>query len=203
MWRSAALCLSVLSLSSLIWAGPVERLEVSSYDPIEHWEFDLESGALWSVGNDASPLDYVILPQILSFKSPKVLHAPLLGGEIVVRNRFSLLLEPIVEGPESYFIGLQASAMIEWWNASRSFALFLSSGGGIGLMDSKGYEVEGAQGQDLNFNWFVYSGARFRMTERGSLSLGVMYQHISNTGLDDINPGINAMGPMIGYGWHF
>ncbi|WP_075089661.1 acyloxyacyl hydrolase [Verrucomicrobium spinosum] len=55
-------------------------------------------------------------------------------------------------------------------------------------MDSKGYEVEGGQGQDLNFTYFAYTGARLRVCERGSLALGLYYQHISNTDLDDINP---------------
>ena len=197
--------LASLSLVSLAQAGPLTSTPPPAdlYDPIEHWEFDLETGALWSVGHNASPLNYVILPQMLTFKSPAVLRGKVWGGELVLRNRFSLLIEPIIEGPESYFIGANGSGILEWWNPSRSFNLFFSAGGGLGLMDSKGYEVEGGQGQDLNFTYFGYTGARVRVGEKGSLALGLYYQHISNTGLDDINPGIDSLGPMLSFGWHF
>jgi hypothetical protein len=143
---------------------------------------------------------------IAFFSTPAVLTAgplTLLGGNLVMRNRFSLLIEPIVEGPESYFLGGNGSGILEWWNASRTFNLFFSAGGGLGVMDSKGYEVEGAQGQDLNFTYFGYAGARCRLGERASVALGLYYQHISNTGLDDINPGIDSLGPMLSFGWHF
>ena len=125
------------------------------------------------------------------------------GGDLVIRHRFSLLLEPIVEGPEDYYFGLAASGSLEWWNKPRTFSLFFAAGGGLGWMNSQGYEVEGAQGQDLNFNWFLYAGARCLCWDRVSLSLGLYYQHISNTGLDDVNPGIDALGPMLGMTWRF
>lgn len=196
--------LAMVSFSSMVHAGPVTTVpQEPAYDPVKHWEFDLETGALWSVGHNASPLNYVILPQMLTFKSPAVLQGGLWGGDLVLRNRFSLLIEPIIEGPESYFIGANASGILEWWNPSRSFNLFFSAGGGLGVMDSKGYEVEGGQGQDLNFTYFAYTGARLRVCERGSLALGLYYQHISNTDLDDINPGIDSLGPMLSFGWHF
>jgi hypothetical protein len=177
---------------------------VEVYDPLKHWEFDFESGALMRVGGNASQLNYVILPQMLTFKSPTILRlGKVAGGDLVLRHRMSLLLEPFVEGPEHYYFGISGSGIIEWWNAERTFSLFFSSGGGVGWMDSKGYEVEGAQGQDLNFNWFLYGGARWMCWDRVSLSLGLLYQHVSNTGLDEVNPGLDTLGPMMSVGWHF
>jgi lipid A 3-O-deacylase len=192
------------------WAGPVEKLSGKIIscpppaDPFANWEISLESGALWSVGHNASPLDYVILPQMITFKSPAAFRfGELLGGDLVFRHRLSLLLEPIVEGPEDYYLGFSGSGLIEWWNRTRTFSAFFAAGGGLGWMDSQGYEIEGAQGQDLNFNWFLYAGGRYMLRERLSVSLGLYYQHVSNLGLDDVNPGIDALGPMLGVTWHF
>lgn len=172
-------------------------------DPLRHWEVDLETGAIWKVGGDATPLSYVVLPQILTLKTPAQTHLSLLGGDLVMRSRFSLLLEPIIRGPENYYVGLSASGCLEWWNIKRTTSFFFAAGGGLGVMHSKGYEVEGGQGQDLNFNWLVYLGARKRWTPRMSASLGIYFQHLSNTGLDKINPGLNALGPMFGFSWHY
>jgi lipid A 3-O-deacylase len=188
------------------WAGPLEKTPVPTalYDPLDHWEFDLESGALFRVGGNGSDLNYLVLPQMLTWKSPTTFRlGKIAGGDLVMRHRMSLLIEPIVEGPESYYLGVAGSGIIEWWNAERTFSLFFSAGGGVGWMDSQGYEVEGAQGQDFNFNWFLYSGARWMCWDRVSVSLGLYYQHVSNTGLDEVNPGLDALGPMVSVGWHF
>lgn len=195
-----AVCTSVTA-----WAGALEKTPAAvTYDPLEHWEFSLESGALWRVGHNGTPLDYVIMPQILTLKSPTAFSlGEFAGGDLVIRNRFSLLLEPIVEGPEDYYFGFSASGSLEWWNKPRTLSFFFAAGGGLGWMNSQGYEVEGAQGQDLNFNWFLYSGVRYMCWDQLSLSLGLMYQHVSNTGLDEVNPGIDALGPMLGVTWHF
>lgn len=172
-------------------------------DPALGWALHFDSGVLWSVGSRSSPLDYTILPQILTLQTGPIMQRKLGNGDLVVRNRFSLLVEPIVQGPETHYIGLAAAPSIEWWNAPRTFAAFFAIGGGFGWMDSQGYAVPGGQGQDFNFNWFIHSGVRLRVAERMTASLGVYFQHISNGGMDEVNPGVDALGPMIGVGWHF
>lgn len=201
------LCALAIMTQATVLAGPVDKtvsMVEPAYEPFEHWELNVESGVIWKFGSDATPLNYTVLPQMITIKTPASVHLGKIGGgDLVIRNRFSLLLEPIVEGPESYYLGFSASGILEWWNASRHFSLFFAAGGGLGWMDSKGYEIEGAQGQDLNFNWFLYPGARYRFDNNMSVALGVYFQHISNTGLDDVNPGLNAIGPMLSVGWHF
>lgn len=175
-----------------------------AYDPVQHWEFDFESGVLWHVTGTATRLDYVEQPQIFTVKTPLVGDIrPLAGGDLVMRSRFSLLVEPIVEGPEHHYIGFSASGILEWWDRPRTRALFFSSGGGFGGLDSKGYEIAGAQGEDFNFNWFVYAGGRLRQWRKMTASAGVYFQHISNGHLNKVNPGVNALGPMLSLGWHF
>src|SRR6478672_8318082 len=117
-------------ISGVAWAGPIEKIPDKiascplSYDPLDHWELSVESAALWRVGHNGSHLDYVILPQIITVKLPDHFHlGEVAGGDLVLRNRFSLLLEPIVKGgAEDYFFGASASGSIEWWNKPRTFS---------------------------------------------------------------------------------
>ena len=207
--RVLSLGFAVLAVGISAFAGTDEKNPIAPpaptvYDPLDHWEFDLESGALWRFEHNGTPLNYVFLPQMLTIKTPAVLRQDFKGGSsIAIRSRFSILLESIIEGPESYFFGVSGSGILEWWNAPRTFSLFFSSGGGVGWLDSKGYEVEGGQGQDFNFNWFVYTGARVMVAEKVSVGLGAYYQHISNKDQDKVNPGVDALGPMLSIGWHF
>jgi hypothetical protein len=193
---AALLLLFLLPASSALCRDP-------SADVLHRWEFDFETGVLRKVGGGATPLLYVVAPQILTLRSPAVSHRRFAGGDLIMRSRFSLLIEPIVKGPESRYIGASAAGSLEWWNAARTTSFFFTSGGGLGVMDSKGHEVAGAQGQDLNFNWLVYLGARRQWNPRLSASLGLYFQHVSNTGLDKVNPGLNALGPMLGFSWAY
>lgn len=172
-------------------------------DPTERWAFDFYTGALYSFDSGASPLDYTFLPQIPTLRSGAIMRRKLGAGDLVVRNRFSLLVQPIVDGPETHYIGLAAAPSIEWWNAERTFSTFFSIGGGFGWMDSRGPATPGGQGQDFNLNWFMHGGVSMRVNERLSASLSVYFQHISNGGMDAVNPGVNALGPMLGVGWRF
>jgi hypothetical protein len=161
------------------------------------WETEVATGILWKVGGGATPLPYVLLPQIISFKIPPINERPWAGGTLVFRSRFSLLLEPIVRGPEHSYLGVAAAGELEWRSAAEGFTGFFSSGGGFGWMDSKGYAVRGGQGQDFNLNWLIHTGVRFRTAHDWRLSLGLYFQHISNRGMDKINPGLNALGPTL------
>lgn len=201
----AVLAASLVTGTQLL-AGTIEKVVqpvTQPYDPTEHWELDYESGVLWKFGHQATPLNYVFVPQVITLKTPVHKNWPLFGGDITLRSRASFLAEPITVGPEHYFFGITGSGEVEWWNASRTFSMFFTSGGGKGYMDSKGYQIAGAQGRNWNSTWFMYSGCRYRFAEHVSLSLGCHYQHISNQDTNKINPGVNAIGPMMSLGWHF
>ena len=175
----------------------------TSRDVIDLWEVQFDTAVLWSVGDKASPLSYTFAPQILTLKTPRVLHARLGSGDLIVRTRVSFLGEAITQGPESYFAGVSFSPSIEWWNRARSLAVFYSVGGGVGWMDARGYDVAGGQGQDFNLHWFMHGGMKYRLNESFSAAFGVMFQHISNGGQNKINPGVNALGPTLGLSFHF
>jgi lipid A 3-O-deacylase len=184
-------------------ADTVQAL-AAPYDPTQHWEMDYESGVLWRFSGDATPLTYTFLPQMITFKSPFVgKMRPFLGGDLVLRNRFSLLGEPISDGPEHHFLGGTGSGILEWWDKARSRCLFFAAGGGIGWLDAKGHEIRGAQGEDFNLTWLAYTGVRLMTRGRLSVSAGAYFQHVSNRYMNRINPGVNAVGPMLSVGWHF
>jgi len=176
-------------------------------DPVQiepmRWEIDVTSGVLWKVGGGATPLSYTLVPQIISFKIPPVTQRPWAGGILMMRSRFSLLLESIVHGPEHHFLGVAAAGELEWRQKQGPLAVFFAAGGGFGWLDSKGYEVAGAQGQDFNLNWLMHAGARYRLAGDWLCSLGVYFQHVSNRGMDKVNPGLNALGPTIGIAKRF
>jgi lipid A 3-O-deacylase len=200
--RLMPLCLA-LSGASIALADSAPTL-VAPYDPTQHWEADYETGVLWRFTGDATPLSYTVEPQILTVKSPLVGDPrPFAGGELVIRNRFSLLLEPISMGPEHHFYGIVASGDMEWWDRTRTFCVFFAAGGGVGWLDSKGHQIAGAQGEDFNFTWLAYPGVRYLFRNRLSASAGVYFQHVSNRYLNRINPGLNAIGPMLSVGWHY
>jgi hypothetical protein len=203
--RLAGLILACLAVSFVPHArGDSSAALVVPYDPTQHEEIDYESGLLWRVTGSGTPLTYSILPQIISVKGPLNGDPRTYSwGVLVLRNRFSFLYEPIAIGPEHHFVGATASGIMEAWNTRRTHALFFSSGGGFGWLDSKGHQIKGAQGEDFNFTWFAYPGVRFLFRNRMSASAGVYFQHISNHNMNRINPGINAVGPMLSMGWHF
>ncbi len=200
--RIVPLCLAMSAACvALADGGPTMA---APYDPAAHWEFDYESGVLWKFTGDATPLGYTFEPQILTVQSPINGDArSLWGGDLLIRNRFSLLVEPISTGPEHHFYGITASGDMEWWDKKRTHSIFFAAGGGIGWLDSKGHQIKGAQGEDFNLTWLLYPGVRIMFKNRMSASAGVYFQHISNRNMNAINPGVNAIGPMLSVGWHY
>ena len=77
----------------------------------------------------------------------------------------------------------------------------LTLGGGFGWLDSQG--VPGGQGQDFTLHWFARAGVERVINERIRLQAGLMFQHLSNGGQTDPNPGIDAVGFTFGGSWSF
>jgi lipid A 3-O-deacylase len=167
------------------------------------YEWEVATGVFWSVGGGATPLAYVLTPVIVSLRIPPINERPLGNGILVFRSRFSLLLEPIITGPEHYYLGVAAAGELEWRQLEGRWSAFFASGGGFGVMDSKGYEVVGGQGQDFNLNWLIHLGARYRTPSGWQWAAGLYFQHISNRGMNKVNPGLNALGPTIGLSRRF
>ena len=100
----------------------------SADHPADHWEAVFESGYLWNIGNNTA-IDYEIAPTQLTFRSPTVLDwfAGEDGSRLIVRSRFSILGESIVEGPEDYYFGINGAPSIEYWFPDEKTSIFFLS----------------------------------------------------------------------------
>jgi lipid A 3-O-deacylase len=186
--------LFLLSLGSLQASDDVEA-------PWERHTFDVESGVLWQVGSNTS-LDYRLVQTQFSWRSPYVFKFDLDGGStVVVRHHASLITALVAEGPEDYYLGISGSPSLEWWSEDNKWSLYFSIGGGFGLTDST--DVPGGQGQDFTLNWFTKAGARFQIDDSLAVFGGPFFQHMSNGGATDPNPGIDALGFTLGASFSF
>lgn len=188
---SLGLFLSVVALAD----------EAASMLPWETSAVDVESGILWQIGT-GTPLSYRLVPTQLSWRSKEFLgHVFADGSRLIVRHRLTLIGTWVQQGPESHYVGFSGSPSVEWWNRKGTWSLFTGSGGGFGLIDSRG--VSGGQGQDFTLNWFIRGGIEHVTAKKYRLSVGIMYQHMSNGGQSDPNPGIDALGITLGFGRAF
>lgn len=171
---------------------------------LRHWEasaVNIESGLLWEVG-DGTPIAYRLVPTQLSWRSKAFLgHVFADGSRVVARHRLTLIGTLIQNGPESHYVGVAGSPSLEWWSKSATWSFFTGAGGGFGLIDSRG--IAGGQGQDFTLNWFVRGGVEHYSDKNNRWSAGVMFQHMSNGGQTEPNPGIDAVGFTVGYSWAF
>ncbi len=104
----------------------------------------------------------------------------------------------ISQGPESHYIAVAGSPSLEVWDQSGTWGLIGGAGGGFGLIDSRG--VKGGQGQDFTLHWFARAGVERVVSRNGDrLSVGILFQHMSNGGQTDPNPGIDAVGLTLGF----
>lgn len=160
-------------------------------------EWSVESGVIWQVGN-LTPLSYTLVPTQFSWRSGEFRGRDLKdGARLVLRHRITLFATSIVTGPESHYLAIAASPSLEWWNAARTRSWYFGAGGGAGVIDSRG--VTGGQGQDFTLNWFIRAGAEWSVARNGRVFGGILFQHLSNGGQTDPNPGIDALGFTFGF----
>ena len=69
-------------------------------------------------------------------------------------------------------------------------------GGGIGWVDAQ--NVPGGQGQDFTLNWYGQLGIARVLNEAWSVRASAMFQHHSNGGATNPNPGLDSLGVLIG-----
>ena len=169
--------------------------------PWETGALNVESGVLWEIGT-GTPFAYRLVPTQLSWRSKEFLGWGLSdGSRIVVRHRLTLLADLIQVGPESHYVGFSGSPSLEWWDKTGTWSLFTGAGGGFGVTDARG--IMGGLGQDFTLNWFIRGCIEHVTARNARLSAGIMYQHMSNGGMTKPNPGIDALGFTLGYGWAF
>lgn len=193
--------LKLFLFGSMVGVAALAAEQERTVLPWETHEWTVESGVLWQVGH-LTPIAYRLVPLQLSWTSRATFgHEFQDGSRIVLRHRITLLGDLIQSGPENRYVGFSCSPSIEWWNKAGNWSLYSGAGGGFGWIDSSG--VAGGQGQDFTLNWFIRAGVQHVTAKNVRLSAGLMYQHMSNGGRTDPNPGIDAVGFTLGYAWAF
>ncbi|MGJ8672626.1 acyloxyacyl hydrolase [Rubritalea sp.] len=169
--------------------------------PWEQHAVDFESGLIWNVRSN-TPISYRIVPNQVSWRSPSIFKIDFCNdSKIVLRNQVSLLGNWIEHGPEDYYFGFSGAPSFEWWSATDKWSIYTSIGGGAGVTNST--DVVGGQGQDFTFNWFVKTGVRYQINPKIGVFGGALFQHMSNQGQTDPNPGIDALGVTMGVSYSF
>ncbi len=195
------LLLTLFTTAAFAGEQAIAPAPAPSNQPWKHNSIDIEAGYLWKVGGD-TPLDYEIAPVILSWRPAyQFFHEFNDGSAIVLRSRFAAIGQAIVVGPENHYFGLMAAPSLEFWDPTGTWSIFGQIGGGAGFIDSQG--VTGGQGQDFTYNWFAAAGVSYAITETVALRAGAMFQHLSNQGATDPNPGLNSLGFTLGLSWGF
>lgn len=191
----ALACFTRLSLGGAVETPIQETLQLAE-SRLDQSVIELAAAYQVKILSPNATHGYRVLNGMLTYKSRGGFQRDLFGGKFAVRNTISLLAEPFLEGSESHYFGVAFRPSLEWWPVSEKYYLFFSPGGGFGVVDSRG--VEGGQGQDLTLNILMDAGVGFFLNESTALKFGIQYQHLSNGGMTDPNPGLNMLGPEIG-----
>lgn len=169
--------------------------------PWQRPAFDIETGVLLQVGDNTN-LDYTLVQTELTYRAPYTFQFDMAGGSnLIVRSQWSFIGTWFERGPEDYYIGISGGPSIEWWCPENTWALYFSIGGGFGLTNSSG--PPDGLGQDFTLNWFAKTGIRYQVTDDFSIYGGPFFRHMSNGGMTEINPGIDALGITIGASFSF
>jgi lipid A 3-O-deacylase len=115
---------------------------------------------------------------------------------------FLATVQPILRGPENLYWGVSAGFRYNFVQPGSRIVPYVSGGVGLGWIDSHA-DVFGAQGQDFTFNILSAAGVSIRVSERMQVTVGALYEHLSNGGQTSPNPSLNLFGPQVGVTWSF
>jgi|SRR5580704_4618799 len=194
-------CALVLSCAQAF--GGVERATVeAATDELNPQRFELavESGYLFGAFNP--PADYEVGAEFITARVRwgVVQRDSWLRGY----NQFyvSAIAEPIFRGIENHYFGLNLGMRYNFVRPGSRFVPYFSGGLGLGWIDSHP-EVPGGQGQDFTFNILSAVGISYLVDDHWKISVGALYQHLSNGGQTDPNPSLNLFGPQVGVSYSF
>ncbi len=163
-------------------------------------EVSTESAYLW--GSLANPNSYEVAAQFITAR----VRWGVIDRDTWMRgyNQVYLLamVEPILRGPENFYYGISAGLRYNFVHPGSRFVPYVSGGVGLGWVDSHA-DIFGAQGQDFTFNILSAIGVSYEVNDHFKVSVGALYQHLSNAGQTDPNPSLNLFGPQAGITYSF
>jgi hypothetical protein len=199
--RAFVACAMVLACSQIFAGTEQTRIEATTEElNPRRFELAVESGYLLGAINP--PADYEIGAQFLTARVRwgVIQHETWLRGY----NQFyiSAIAEPIFRGIENHYFGFNLGMRYNFVRPGSRFVPYISGGVGAGWIDSHP-EVPGGQGQDFTFNILSAAGISYLVDDHWNISVGALYQHLSNGGQTDPNPSLNLFGPQVGVSYSF
>lgn len=188
--------LSCLALVLLLTTPAFAQSAPSELKPWQQNAIDFETGMLWKVGGDTT-FNYRIVPFMITWRTKEIFGMHFRNGSaLTIRHKFTGMLNWFAEGSENRYLGFAAGPTLEWWDATGTWSIFGSGGGGVGWVDAQG--APGGQGQDFTLNWYGQFGVSRALTDSWALRVSGLFQHLSNGGQTTPNPGLNSLGLLIG-----
>ncbi|MGB9474234.1 MAG: acyloxyacyl hydrolase [Candidatus Udaeobacter sp.] len=199
--RACTLCAIVLACSQAL-GGTVEATAETTTEELNPQRFELavESGYLFGAINP--PADYQIGAEFVTAR----VRWGVVERDTWLRgyNQFyvSAIAEPIFKGIENRYFGINLGMRYNFVRPRSRFVPYISGGLGLGWIDSQS-QVFGGQGQDFTFNILTAAGISYLVDDHWKISVGALYQHLSNGGQTDPNPSLNLFGPQVGASYSF
>jgi lipid A 3-O-deacylase len=199
--RAFAACVIVLAYAQ-IFAGTEQTRTEATTEELNPQRFELavESGYLFGAINP--PQDYQVGAEFLTAR----VRWGVLQGDTWLRgyHQFyvSAIAEPIFRGIENHYFGFNLGMRYNFVRPGSRFVPYISGGVGAGWIDSHP-EVPGGQGQDFTFNILSAAGVSYLLDDHWKISVGALYEHLSNAGQTDPNPSLNLFGPQVSVGYSF
>jgi hypothetical protein len=198
---NCAVLLFVLSCGQVLGGTAESRAEAitSELNP-QRFELALESGYLFGAINP--PADYQVGTEFLTAR----VRWGVVKGDSWLRgyNQFcvSAMAEPIFRGIENHYFGFNLGMRYNFVRPGSRFVPYISGGVGAGWIDSHP-EIPGGQGQDFTFNILSAAGISYLVDDHWKISVGALYEHLSNADQTDPNPSLNLFGPQVGVSYSF
>src|ERR1700745_175763 len=181
--RAFAACVIVLACPQGFGGTEQPRVEATTEElNPQRFELAVESGYLFGAINP--PADYQIGAEFLTAR----VRWGVVQRDTWLRgyNQFyvSAIAEPIFRGIENRYFGINLGMRYNFVRPGSRFVPYISGGLGLGWIDSQA-QVFGGQGQDFTFNILSEAGISYLVDDHWKLSVGALYQHLSNCGETD------------------
>jgi opacity protein-like surface antigen len=199
--RAFILCAIVLVYSQTFGGTEQPHSEVTT-DVLNPQRFELAVESGYLLGAINPPQDYQIGAEFLTAR----VRWGVMQRDTWLRGYnqlyVSAIAEPIFRGIENHYFGLNVGMRYNFVRPGSRFIPYFSGGLGLGWIDSHP-EVTGGQGQDFTFNILTAAGISYLVDDHWKISVGALYQHLSNGGQTDPNPSLNLFGPQVGASYSF
>jgi lipid A 3-O-deacylase len=182
---------------SVAFAGSEPQQAVTATEEFNPQRFEVALESAYLFGAINPPADYQIGAEFLTAR----IRWGVVRSDNWLRGfhqfYISAIAEPIFQGIENHYFGFNLGMRYNFVQPGSRLVPYISGGVGAGWIDSHP-EIPGAQGQDFTFNILSAAGISYIVNDHWKISVGALYQHLSNGGQTDPNPSLNLFGPQVG-----